>query len=212
MSIPGLERWLETAQGRYVCAWESASMDNAIADVFGFNALQLGLPQCDFLHASRIPLRQKAAEAGTVDVLLRTRCPALRVEQHRPRDPAACARIQSGCAPDPARGRAHPDPGRTLDHPRLQPGFAVGPAQPLRPQRQLSLAWQLPLPDTAQGLAETARFRGRPRQLRLSRSALRSGNLAQALALHGTRRRTLVGLARRRLPVACDQARPRACA
>ena len=42
-------------------------MDNAIADVFGFNALQLGLPQCDFLHASRIPLRQKAAEAGTDD-------------------------------------------------------------------------------------------------------------------------------------------------
>ena len=44
-------------------------MDIAIADVFGFNALQLGLPQCDFLHASRIPLRQKAAEAGTADVL-----------------------------------------------------------------------------------------------------------------------------------------------
>ena len=65
MSIPGLEHWLETAQGRYVRAWESASMDIAIADVFGFNALQLGLPQCDFLHASRIPLRRKAAEAGT---------------------------------------------------------------------------------------------------------------------------------------------------
>ena len=69
MSIPGLEHWLETAQGRYVRDVGIGSMDNAIADVFGFNALQLGLPQCDFLHASRIPLRQKAAEAGTVDVL-----------------------------------------------------------------------------------------------------------------------------------------------
>jgi SAM-dependent methyltransferase len=69
MSIPGLEHWLETAQGRYVREWESASMDDAIADVFGFNALQLGLPQCDFLHASRIPLRQKAGESGAVDVL-----------------------------------------------------------------------------------------------------------------------------------------------
>ena len=68
MSIPGLDRWLETAQGRYVCAWESASVDRAIADVFGFNALQLGLPQWDLLRASRIPLRQKAGESGPVDV------------------------------------------------------------------------------------------------------------------------------------------------
>jgi len=69
MSIPGLEDWLDTAQGRYVMAWESASVDNAIADVFGFNALQLGLPQRDFLHASRIPLRQTASESGAADVL-----------------------------------------------------------------------------------------------------------------------------------------------
>ena len=69
MSIPGLDHWLETAQGRYVCAWESANVDRAIADVFGFNALQLGLPQCDFLSSSRIPLRQKAGESGHVDTL-----------------------------------------------------------------------------------------------------------------------------------------------
>ena len=69
MSIPGLERWLDTAQGRYVCAWEAASVDAAIADVFGFNALQLGLPHHDFLRASRIPLRQKVAECGPVDLL-----------------------------------------------------------------------------------------------------------------------------------------------
>ena len=69
MSIPGLEAWLETAQGRYVLAWEQASLDAAVTDVFGFNALQLGMAQCDFLRANRIPLRQKTGEGGPVDVL-----------------------------------------------------------------------------------------------------------------------------------------------
>lgn len=69
MSIPGFERWLETAQGRYVLEWEQSLSDAAVADVFGFNALQLGLAQCDFLRGNRIPLRQKAGESGPVDVL-----------------------------------------------------------------------------------------------------------------------------------------------
>jgi len=69
MSIPGLDRWLDTAQGRYVLNWEQAMLDNAVADVFGFNALQCGLPQYDFLRANRIPLRQRAGCSGPVDVL-----------------------------------------------------------------------------------------------------------------------------------------------
>jgi SAM-dependent methyltransferase len=69
MSNPGLERWLDSAPGRYVLNWEQLRLDNAVADVFGFNALQIGLPQCDLLRANRIPLRQKAGEAGPVDVL-----------------------------------------------------------------------------------------------------------------------------------------------
>lgn len=69
MSIPGLERWLGSAQGRYVLDWEQAMLDKAVADVFGFNALQLGLPQFDLLRANRIPLRQKAGPDGAVDTL-----------------------------------------------------------------------------------------------------------------------------------------------
>lgn len=69
MSIPGLEDWLDTPQGRYVTGWEQEKLDNAVVDVFGYNALQLGLPECDFLRANRIPLRQKAGESGAVDVL-----------------------------------------------------------------------------------------------------------------------------------------------
>ena len=44
MSIPGLDTWLYSAQGRYVMGWEQRNLDAAVADVFGFNALQLGLP------------------------------------------------------------------------------------------------------------------------------------------------------------------------
>ena len=41
MSIPGLEGWLESAQGRYVLDWETGRVDAVVADAFGFNALQL---------------------------------------------------------------------------------------------------------------------------------------------------------------------------
>lgn len=64
MSIPGLEAWLDSDQGRYVLAWEQARVDAVVADIFGFNALQLGLPQIDFLAANRMALRQTAGEYG----------------------------------------------------------------------------------------------------------------------------------------------------
>ena len=69
MSIPGLEAWLTSAPGRYVLDWEQGQLDAVVADIFGFNALQIGLPQGDFLRANRIPLRQKAGCQGNVDVL-----------------------------------------------------------------------------------------------------------------------------------------------
>lgn len=69
MSIPGLDAWLASAPGRYVLDWEQRKLDGIVTDIFGFNALQLGLPQGDFLRANRIPLRQRAGELGPVDVL-----------------------------------------------------------------------------------------------------------------------------------------------
>lgn len=67
MSIPGLDAWLKSVQGHYVMDWEQRNVDAVVADIFGFNALQLGVPQYDFLRANRIPLRQKAGVAGAVD-------------------------------------------------------------------------------------------------------------------------------------------------
>lgn len=57
LSIPGLAGWIASPQGRYILDWEAACIDEAVSDVFGFNALQIGLPQQDFLRANRIPLR-----------------------------------------------------------------------------------------------------------------------------------------------------------
>lgn len=68
MSIPGIDAWLASPQGRYVLGWEQHQIDHTVADIFGFNALQIGLPQCDLLRANRIPLRQTACQSGHADV------------------------------------------------------------------------------------------------------------------------------------------------
>jgi SAM-dependent methyltransferase len=52
-----LTDWLETPKGAYVLEWERAQFDSAVEDVFGFNAVQVGLPTIDFLRANRIALR-----------------------------------------------------------------------------------------------------------------------------------------------------------
>ena len=49
--------WLSTAQGAYVLDWELAQFDSAVEDVFGFRAVQIGLPEVDFLRQNRIPFR-----------------------------------------------------------------------------------------------------------------------------------------------------------
>ena len=56
-SIIALADWLDTPPGRYVMAWEQARLDALTADIFGFNALQIGLPQVNALQANRMPHR-----------------------------------------------------------------------------------------------------------------------------------------------------------
>ncbi|MDR1936667.1 MAG: class I SAM-dependent methyltransferase [Candidatus Accumulibacter sp.] len=68
MSIRGIEDWLGTPQGCYVMAWEQGKIDAVVDDLFGYHALQLGLPQLQLLARNRIPLRQIAGESGAVDV------------------------------------------------------------------------------------------------------------------------------------------------
>jgi SAM-dependent methyltransferase len=64
-AIIGLAEWLQTPAGRYLLDWEQRELDAAVADIFGFHALQLGLPELDALRANRMPHRWLALDAAT---------------------------------------------------------------------------------------------------------------------------------------------------
>lgn len=59
--MTALDAWFDSAPGQYLLAWERAQLDAALADVFGYHALQLGLPGVDTLAANRMPHRWRAA-------------------------------------------------------------------------------------------------------------------------------------------------------
>ncbi len=71
MPILSLSDWLETPQGHYLLEWEQAKFDLMVADLFGYHAVQIGLPEVDFLRANRMPYRFACASAGEVDVVAR---------------------------------------------------------------------------------------------------------------------------------------------
>ena len=61
---PVMPSWLQTPLGEYLLAWELARLDVMLADIFGYNALQVGLGQADLLRASRMPLHVCAARGA----------------------------------------------------------------------------------------------------------------------------------------------------
>jgi SAM-dependent methyltransferase len=58
-----LPEWLASPAGQYLCAWEQSYLERAVANVFGFHALQLGFPALDALQANRMPHRWMACDA-----------------------------------------------------------------------------------------------------------------------------------------------------
>lgn len=52
-----LHDWFATPQGKLLLEREQAFFDKALNDLFGYHAVQLGLPEYDFLRASRMPVR-----------------------------------------------------------------------------------------------------------------------------------------------------------
>jgi SAM-dependent methyltransferase len=58
--IISLRDWFETPPGHYLLEWERAQFDSALADIFGYHALQLGLPELPLLQANRMPHRWAA--------------------------------------------------------------------------------------------------------------------------------------------------------
>ena len=67
-----LSGWFATEQGSYVLEREQIYFDHTVNDIFGYNALQLGLPEHDLLRNSRIPLRFTGSTHVRTDVQM---CP-----------------------------------------------------------------------------------------------------------------------------------------
>lgn len=59
-----MTQWLRSPAGRYLLEWEQHHLDAAVADLFGFHALQVGLPELDALRANRMPHRWVADQAA----------------------------------------------------------------------------------------------------------------------------------------------------
>lgn len=55
MRLEQQNNWLSTTLGQYLLSHEQLLYDKKVGDIFGFHALQLGLPQMDTLKNSRIP-------------------------------------------------------------------------------------------------------------------------------------------------------------
>src|SRR6476620_9307066 len=64
----GIAEWIETPLGRYLLEREQRYFDGVVADIFGYNAFQLGMPELELLRASRIPLRCRLGTRGPVEM------------------------------------------------------------------------------------------------------------------------------------------------
>ncbi len=63
-SIIELADWMQSAPGQCLLRWEQQHLDQAVADVFGYHALQLGLPELQALRANRMPHRWLASDTA----------------------------------------------------------------------------------------------------------------------------------------------------
>jgi SAM-dependent methyltransferase len=68
MATHALHDWFSTPLGQYLLEKERAYLDDVTPDIFGFHAVQLGLPEFDLLRESRIAHRMRVASDGAPDV------------------------------------------------------------------------------------------------------------------------------------------------
>lgn len=55
--------WLKTPPGEYLLGWEREQFDQAVSDIFGYHALQLGFAELNTLQANRMPHQWLAADS-----------------------------------------------------------------------------------------------------------------------------------------------------
>ena len=61
--IIGFTDWLKTPPGAYLLNWERTQFDETVSDIFGYHALQLGMPELDTLLVNRMPHKWLALES-----------------------------------------------------------------------------------------------------------------------------------------------------
>ncbi len=93
--------WLRTPAGRVLLAWELGRLDLAVADAFGYHALQLGLPEVDVLRANRIPHRWVACDALLVPERLEAPPLAEPLRNTRPPSPVVSLHCEFDALPFP---------------------------------------------------------------------------------------------------------------
>lgn len=99
-------QWLLTPPGRYLLGWEQDRLDRAVADAFGYHALQLGLPEIEGLRANRMPHRWVASDSLRVPAAIELPPPTDEQISTQPSQ----LRVAIHCDPD-----ALPFPNQSLD-------------------------------------------------------------------------------------------------
>lgn len=61
--VASFRDFLDSPPGRYVLGWEQRVLDETVADIFGFYALQLGTPDLAGLRENRMPFRGLIVES-----------------------------------------------------------------------------------------------------------------------------------------------------
>jgi SAM-dependent methyltransferase len=57
--------WTASPAGRYVLEWEQEQLDRVVSNIFGYHALQLGMPHLDALRENRMPCRGLVLDAAS---------------------------------------------------------------------------------------------------------------------------------------------------
>ena len=203
-----LADWFATPLGRYLLAREQAYFDQTVADIFGFHALQVGLPECPFLAQSRIPSRWTLDYDPPADII---------ADPHGL--PFAENAIDLIVLPHALEFTDDPHlmlreayrvirPEGQIVIAGLQPVLAVRRQALFRPRADAAVERQLHRAVPAQGLADAARLRRRRRPPRRLRAAVRKREVAPSLRVLRDDRRSLVA---DRAAASTTCARPSAC-
>ena len=86
--------WLTTPPGAYLLAWEHAQFNDAVSDIFGYHALQMGLTELDSLQTNRMPHQWLALQSLPLPVAGRSGETATKAPSSRPR----AALVTDSCA------------------------------------------------------------------------------------------------------------------